>query len=66
MLQHILPNHFNKKNRLTVAHLIQETHQYVANVELINIFLVRAKGNLFTCFIEMLKTPEEYGVEVQL
>lgn len=49
-----------------MAHLIQVTHQYVANVELMNIFLVRVKGNLFTCLIKLLKPPEENGEEVQL
>ena len=49
-----------------MAHLIQATHQYVANVELVNIFLVRVKGNLFTCLTKLLKTPEENGIEIQL
>jgi len=49
-----------------VAHLIQATHQYVANVEFTNIFFVRVKGNLFTCLSKFLKTPEEYGLEVQI
>jgi len=62
MLQYISCRITLIKNRLTVAHLTQATHQYVANVKLMNIFLVRVKGNLFTC----LKTPEEYGLEVQL
>jgi len=66
MLQHISCRTTWIKNRITVAHLIQAAHQYVENVELMNIFLVRLKGNLFTCFTELLKTSEEYGVEVQL
>lgn len=66
MLQHISCRITLINNRLTVAHLIQATHQYVANVEFTNIFFVRVKGNLFTCLSKFLKTPEEYGLEVQI
>lgn len=46
-------------NGIAVAHLVQATHQNVAIVELINIFLARVKGNFFTSLIKWLKTPEE-------
>jgi hypothetical protein len=59
MLKHISCRITLIINCITVAHLVQATHQYVAIVELINIFLARVKGNLFTSLIKWLKPPEE-------